>query len=48
VNNSVTTSNIDGNMTINAKAGSPVSFAIAQSGTVGAGRWAAHIKVEAL
>lgn len=48
VNNSVTTSNIDGNMVINAKAGSVVNYAIAQSGTAGTGRWAAHIKVERL
>ena len=48
VNNSVTTSNIDGNMVINAKAGSAVNYAIAESGTIAAGRWAAHIKVEAL
>lgn len=48
VNNSVTTSNIDGNMTIFAKAGSAVSIAIAESGTIGAGRWAGQVKIEAL
>lgn len=48
VNNSVTTSNVDGNMTIWAKAGASVNFAIAESGTIGTGVWAAHIKVEAL
>ncbi len=48
VNNSVTTSNIDGNMTIWAKAGSAISIAIAETGTIGTGRWAGHVKVEAL
>ena len=48
VNNTVTTSNIDGSMTIWAKAGSAISIAIAESGTIGTGRWAGHVKVEAL
>ncbi len=48
VNSSLTTSNIDGNMVVWAKSGSAISIAIAESGTIGTGRWAGHVKVEAL
>lgn len=48
VNNSTTTSNVNGSLVIFAKAGVAVNYAIAQSGTIGAGQWSTHIRVEAL
>lgn len=46
VNNTTTTSNVNGSIHIFAKTGVAVNFAIAQSGTIGAGVWSAHIRAE--
>jgi len=48
VNNTTTTSNVNGSCQIFAKSGVAISYAIAQSGTIGSGQWTAHIRVEAL
>lgn len=48
VNNTTTTSNVNGSMVIFAKAAVAINYAIAQSGTIGAGQWSAHIRCEAL
>lgn len=46
VNNTTTTSNVNGSIVIFAKAAVAVSYAIAQSGTIGSGQWSAHIRAE--
>jgi hypothetical protein len=43
-----TVSQINGELTIYAKTGIAIQYAIAQSGTIGSGQWAAHGKLEAL
>ena len=48
VNNTTTTSNVNGSMVIFAKTGVAISYAIAQSGTIGSGQWSAHIRCEAM
>lgn len=48
VNNSTTTGTVNGTMIINAKTGVAIQYAIAVSGTFGAGRYTAHITIEAL
>jgi hypothetical protein len=48
VNNSTTTSNVNGVCDIFAKTGVAITYAIAQSGTIGSGQWSAHIRCEAL
>jgi hypothetical protein len=48
VNNSTTTSNVNGSLVIFAKSGVPINYAIAQSGTIGSGQWSAHIRCEAM
>jgi hypothetical protein len=48
VNNSTTTSNVNGSVVIFAKSGVAISYAIAQSGTIGSGQWSAHIRCEAM
>jgi hypothetical protein len=48
VNNTTTTSNVNGSCQIFAKSGVAISYAIAQSGTIGSGQWSAHIRVESL
>ena len=48
VNNTTTTSNVNGSMVIFAKAAVAISYAIAQSGTIGSGQWSAHIRCEAM
>lgn len=48
VNNSTTTGTVNGSMIINAKTGVAITYAIAVSGTFGAGRYVAHITLEQL
>ena len=48
VNNSVTTSNVNGSIVMFAKAAVAVQYAIAQSGTIGSGKWSAHLRAEAM
>ncbi len=48
VNNTTTTSNVNGSLVIYAKTGVAINYAIAESGTIGAGRWAAHLRCEAM
>lgn len=46
VNNTTTTSLVTGSITIFAKTAVAVNYAIAQSGTIGAGQWSAHLRAE--
>lgn len=48
VNNSTTTGTVNGNMDVYALAGVPIQYAIAASGTFGAGVYSAHLRLEAL
>jgi hypothetical protein len=48
VNNSTTTGTVHGSMTFNAKTGVAIQYAIAVSGTFGAGRYVAHFILEQL
>lgn len=48
VNNSTTTGTVNGSMVIFAKSGVAINYAIAQSGTIGAGQWSAHIRCQSL
>ena len=48
VNNSTTTGTVNGSMVIYAKAGVAIQYAIAVSGTFGAGRYMAHLFCEQL
>lgn len=48
VNNSTTTGTVNGSMVINAKTGVAIQYAIAVSGTFGAGRYQAHLICERL
>lgn len=46
VNNSTTTGTVNGSMVVNAKSGVAIQYAIAVSGTFGAGRYTAHLVCE--
>jgi phage gp45-like len=48
VNNSTTTGTINGDMVFYAKSGTAIQYAIAVSGTFGAGQYSAHLRLEAL
>jgi len=48
VNNTTTTSTVNGSLVVFAKAAAAISYAIAQSGTIGSGQWSAHIRCEAM